>query len=179
MRLFLAIDLPDQIKSALSKQVFDLQKEYAVFNWVATPNYHMTVHFFGETQKLQEINDKTKSVLFEQQPFYLYSTHLDLFMTQNITIYANFRREKLLEHLTVNLRDMFSNEFQEVKEFKPHVTVARCKIPSKQQYFHLQKKISRINIDLEFKVTEISLFESITAAKKPVYRKIATFPFAQ
>ncbi len=178
MRLFLAIDLPGEAKQSLNAQLVSLQKEYPVFNWVQTQNFHMTVHFFGETNKAEEISRKTKDILYDQEPFYLYANHLDLFMSQNITVYVNFRREKLLEGIIEKTRGVFSGEFKEVKTFIPHITVARTKIPSKQQYFHLVKKLTRTEIDLEFKVSELSLFESIISSKKPVYRKIESIPFA-
>lgn len=179
MRLFLAIDIPGEAKASLNRQLAPLQKEYPVFNWVQEGNYHLTVHFFGETQDYTRIINETRSILFEQEPFYLYATHLDVFLNHQITIYANFRRERALEDLISRSRESFSADFAEVKQFIPHITVARTRVPSKQQYFHLLKKIERTNIDLEFKVQELTLFESILTAKKPVYRKVANFPFAQ
>ncbi|OGK62145.1 2'-5' RNA ligase [Candidatus Roizmanbacteria bacterium RIFOXYB2_FULL_38_10] len=176
MRLFLAIDIPQTIKTSLSQQLNDLQKKHAVFNWVQEQNYHMTLQFFGETQKIKEIIDKIKIALFEQEQFYLYATHLDLFMDKRIIIYVDFNREKSLEQLIKNVRSTFEEEFYETKKFTPHITVSRSSIPSKQQYFHLQKKIRMRNIELEFQVTELSLFESIQNGKKSHYRKIKTFP---
>lgn len=178
MRLFLAIDLPEESKKVLALQLDSLRKEYPAFNWVQPQNYHLTVHFFGETQRLSEISKQAKDIIFEQKPFYLYSTSLDMFMSHYITVYVNFRRERLLEELIDKTRVTFSEEFQEVKKFIPHITVSRCKVPSKQQYFHLQKKISRTDIDLEFPVNEISLFESTVASRVPVYRKVETFPLS-
>ncbi|MFA5136218.1 MAG: RNA 2',3'-cyclic phosphodiesterase [Patescibacteria group bacterium] len=177
MRLFLAIDLPDLCKQQLSKQLYSLEKEYPSFNWVDIQNYHMTVQFFGETQKKQDIIKKTNDILYDQQSFYLYATGLDLFMDGHITIYVRFRREHILDNLIKKVQNTFGQEFNSLKKFVPHVTVSRCRIPSKQQYFHLQKKIKKVDIDLDFKVTQLTLFESNMHFKKPVYTMVKTFLF--
>jgi len=178
MRLFLAIDLPEKAKTALGNQIEPIQKEYPVFNWVNPRNYHLTVHFFGETSKAPEIIEKAKNILYDQEPFHLYAMNLDFFLNHNITIYAGFRRERSLEELITKTRGAFEQEFQETKTFIPHITLARCKIPSKQQYFHLMKKIQRLDVNIEFPVREVVLFESIISEKKPVYRVIKKISLA-
>lgn len=181
MRLFLAIDLPEAAKAALAQQLVPLQKEYPVFNWVQPQNYHLTVHFFGETPKSKEIIEKTKQILYDQEQFYLYATEIDFFMKKNvnITIYLTFRRERLLEELIGKARDAFEQEFRETNPFVPHITLARCRIPSRQQYFHMKKKIQRVGIDLEFPVKAVTLFESIISDRKPVYREVVRIPLAE
>lgn len=181
MRLFLAIDLPPEAKTSLSAQLAALQKEYPIFNWVQPQNYHLTVHFFGETHKSQEIMDKTREILWDQEPFYLYGTDIGFFthLHTNMTIYLAFRRERLLEDLIEKTRAAFGSEFRETKSFIPHITLARTRIPSKQQYFHMQKKIQRLSIDLEFPVKEVTLFESILSQRKPVYREVSRIPLAE
>lgn len=178
MRLFLAINLPRDAKNSLAAQIEPFQKEYPVFDWVQPANYHLTVQFFGETPKSQEIIEKTKEFLFDQDPFYLYAMNLDFFLSKQITIYLAFRRERLLEDLIAKARNTFGQEFTETRNFIPHITIARCRIPSKQQYFHLMKKIQKIDIDVEFQVKEVTLFESIISNRKPVYREIVKMPFA-
>jgi len=178
MRLFLAIDLPQKTKELLAEQIYPFQKEYPAFDWVQTKNYHLTVHFFGETSKSIQIIEKTKHILFDQDPFYLYATNLDYFMTKHIMIYAHFRRERLLENLISKVRDAFGSGFQEAMTIVPHITIARCRISSKQQYFLLQKKIEKVDINIEFPVNEVILFESTILDKRPLYQKVARIPLA-
>ena len=173
MKLFLAIDLPLTTKKALSEQLQDMQEEYKVFNWVRPENLHMMIHPFGEVADPKNIIAKIKELLFDQSSFYLYATRLDYFMDQQITIFTDFRKEQKLISLIEVLADTFP--FKE-NEFITHVTVARCRIPSKQQYFVLKKKIERSNIDLSFQVKELVLFESISSKKNSTYRKITSFP---
>ncbi len=170
MRLFLAIDLPDKIKEDLHNQLHDIQKEYADFNWVTAENYHITIQFYGEVHNEKEIKKKLEDALYDQESFYLYSTDVDLFMKNRITIYLNFRREKKIEALYKKLE--YLPEYNQHEKFIPHLTIARCRIPSKQQYFVLKKKLHNLNVDISFPVKKLCLFESKLGGKKPAYTKI-------
>ena len=173
MRLFLAIDLPSTAKKSLNEQLQDWQEEYRVFNWVREENYHIILHTFNEILQPNSITEKIKEVLFDQTNFYLYAIRLDFFMDQQITIYVDFRKEQKLQALIDTLGIAFPSK---QKELVSHVAVARCRIPSKQQYFVIKKKIERSDIDMSFQVKELSLFESVLSQKKQKYNKVMTFP---
>ncbi|MBU0952996.1 MAG: RNA 2',3'-cyclic phosphodiesterase [Nanoarchaeota archaeon] len=64
MRLFVAIDLPQPLREAISNVIVEFQKTNAQVRWVAPENLHFTLTFLGEIaeaavpslqQKLQEI----------------------------------------------------------------------------------------------------------------------------
>lgn len=177
MRLFLAIDLPLSQKKSIYEQLKDIRLEYPQFSWVSLENYHITVHFYGETDRLATIKKKLKDNLYDQKSLYLYATDCDLFIHKKITIYLNFRREKNLELLAQKIYTLPNYNFNSKRRFVPHLTLARCKIPSKQQYFVLKKRLEKIKIDVSFKVSRLFLFKSILGGNKPVYKKIANFPF--
>lgn len=165
-RLFLAIDLPEDIKSSLDKQLTPLKQLYPQFSWVMKNNYHITLHFFGNTDNVKQIKEKLSDIIFGQPKFYFYTTNINLFMSGKIVIYLNFKREKNLEKLA----ELLNN-----REFITHLTLAKTKIPSKQQYLVLKKRLERTKIDLEFTATKVILFESVTSGKNPVYKKIAQY----
>lgn len=173
MRLFLAIDLPDKIKQSVEEQLQDIKKEYKDFNWTPFQNFHITLLFLEEGLDLKEIIKKVENAIFEINPFYLYSFAVDLFINKNILLYVSFRREKMLEVLAKRLDEEF--ELKNQVKFVPHVAIAKYKIPSKQQYIHLKKKLSQLSVDFEFKVDTLTLFESITSGKKPEYKKLHQF----
>lgn len=169
MRLFLAIDLPGKVKRQLDEQLKEIKLEYPQFTWVSKENFHITIHFYGEINKVSKMIERLKNILYDQQSFYLYSTSIDLFMNAKIVIYLNFRREKKLEELEEKIGE------KSVK-FIPHLTLARCRIPSKQQYFVLKKRLQKLNINISFPVKKIILFESILGGKKPTYKKLLQIP---
>ncbi|GAB4218882.1 MAG: RNA 2',3'-cyclic phosphodiesterase [Candidatus Microgenomates bacterium] len=175
MRLFLAIDLPDTVKAKLEKQIFFLKKQYPQFNWVTPENFHITLYFFGERQDSDKIIKKINDLLWNQMKFYLYSLNLNVFVHNKLITYLTFQREKKIEELAKVIRDNFevNNSFQ--KKFVPHLTLARSSKSSKQQYFALQRQLTKTKIDISFPVEKITLFESVLTGKKPIYKKIADF----
>lgn len=175
MRLFLAIDLPAKVKQQIENQLTPIKKEYPQCSWVSQENYHITLYFFGEIDKVDRIKERLRDLVFDQKPFHLYSRAMSLFINEKILIYLNFRREKRLEELADIILKNFNHGSGRERKFVPHLTVARCKIPSKQQYFVLKKRLEKLIVDADFKIEKIILFESVLGGKKPVYKEIGRF----
>ena len=179
MRLFLAIEIPDTVKRQISKEIIDFKNQYRDFKWIPEDNFHITVHFFGETNRVEEIKKRLSEILFEADNFTLYSSGLDLFIKNKITIFLHFLRQKKLEKIEEDIRFIYGGgDIREVK-FSPHLTLARCRVPSKQQYFVLKKRLEKIETNIEFEVRKLTLFESILNKEKPEYKKVADFLLGQ
>lgn len=174
MRLFLAIELSDEIKRKVESDIDALRKDYPDFRWVPWENYHIVIQFFGETNSYDKMKKIIEDLVFDKESFYLYSTNVNLFLHNNITIYLNFRREKKLENLAETVKKSLITESKDSKRFIPHLTLARCRIPSKQQYFVLKKRLEKIRVDVEFPVKKIALFKSVLL-KTFVYKKLIDF----
>ena len=56
------------------------------------------------------------------------------------------------------------------------MTLGRWKIPSKQQYFHLKNKLDELELDIEFPVTHLTLYQSVQTSDTPTYIEVAKFP---
>jgi len=168
MKVFLAVDLPVLTKKKLEDQLGEIKQEYPQFNWIPRKNFHITLHFFGEITKTEKLIDCLKERLFDKESFYLYSTDADLFINQKIIIYLNFRKEKKLLKIEKAVGDK--------KDFIPHLSFARWRIPSKQQYFVLKKRVKKLAVDISFPVKELVLFQTLPNGKYPVYKKLAKFP---
>ena len=173
MRLFLAIDLPVKIKEKISNMIKNLKQEYQDFRWVSENNYHMTIYFFEENCSLNNMEEKIKRAIFDIYPFYLYSSQGQLFIRKKVLLYLGFRKNKELEKMASNIIKTFSPK-KKIK-FIPHLTLARYRIPSKQQYFVIKKKMKDLDIDLEFKVKKLTLFNCINYNTKPEYKIIKEF----
>lgn len=175
-RTFLAIDLPEKVKKSLANQLELLKKLYPQFSWVYPEDYHITIYFHGEVVSIDKTINRLKDIIFNVDKLYFYSTNLSLFINSKIIIYLNFKREKNLENLVEKIENSFKMEKPgNNKEFVAHLTLARAKIPSKQQYLVLKKRLSKTFIDLEFAAHEITLFESFLGGRKPHYEKKAQF----
>ena|SRR3990167_10287295 len=173
MRLFLAIDLPTASKKRLDEQLEKLKRDYPHFSWVTQKNFHITLHFFGETNQIETIKKKVREAIYDVNSFYLYSLGAELFINKKIVLYIYFKREKRVEELTSKIKKIF--QVEEVKKFVPHLTIARSRIPSKQQYINLKKKLQQLPIEIDFSIKKIYLFQSILEGQKPSYEKIASF----
>lgn len=174
MRLFLAIDPPKDVKLSINDQLTFFKKEYPQFEWTPIGNYHITLHFFGDVLDDKKVFLQLEELLYDQELFYLYSLNADMFTKHKITMYLNFRREKRLEEIVKRIKNKFYLPEQRIERYIPHLTFAHFRIPSKQQYFVMKKKISKLNLDISFPVRKLFLFESILGGRNPIYKKIHT-----
>ena len=175
MRLFLAIELPDKIKDQIDLGLTEIKKQYQDYRWVPKEKYHITIEFFGETEKFEMIKKTITDLIYDQPSFYLYSTDVDLFINKNIKMFLNFRREKKLETLSEIIKQKFNIEVKNNIKFIPRLTIGRTRISSKQQYFVLKKRLKEIMVNVEFPVKKIILFDSISTGT-PIFKKVAQFP---
>lgn len=173
MRLFLAIDIPNDIKKTLADQIYPFQKDYQYMTWVPPENFHLTIYFFGEVDSPEPLKKMVEEIAFDIPPFRLYALEGDIFIADKITLSINFQREKNLNYLVKKIRDR-SGESR--REFVPHLTIARYKKPSKQQYYLIKKKMEKLPLDVEIPVTHLTLFESNMSGSGPHYKNIAEFP---
>lgn len=178
MRLFLAIDLPTKTKQQIFAQLAELRDDYPDCTWVDAANYHITVHFFGEVTEVAKVKGQLERLLYDRNPFHLYLRGIDLFIKNKITLHITFLRQKELEETARRVSE-FYGQANGQRVFVPHLTIGRCRIPSKQQYFAFKKRILKITVDGDFPVKRLVLFESDLRGKKPVYRPIHVFPLAE
>ena len=158
MKLFLAIELSEKTKNEINDQLADFIKTYPQFQWVPIKNYDILVHTFGEFSNHKTIIDKLESALFDKKIFYLYSREVGLTIQSKITLYLYFMREKEIERISEGIREEFQVT-QDLGKYFPRLTLANYKIPSKQQYFVIKKRLASLDIDLSFKINKLSLFD--------------------
>lgn len=175
MKVFLAIDIPDTVKQKIEEQITPFKKDYQYITWVPQENYHITLYNFDDIDDTKKIEIIIEEAVFEIKPFNLFALGMDLFLTNKIVLYINFYREKMLDNLVKSIYQAVNDK--EKKEAPPHIILGQYKVPSKQQYLLIRKKIQNLPIDFNFLVPKISFYESITGGKKPVYKKLAEFTF--
>lgn len=158
MKLLLKIELSEIIKKAIIDQMVDFRKEYPQFQWMPIKNYNILVHSFGEFSDKKSIITKLETALFDKKLFYLYAFEVALTIQNNITLYLDFRREKEIERISESIKKQFPM-IQSSEKYIPHLKIANYKIPSKQQYFVIKKRLANLDMDLSFKVNKLSLFE--------------------
>jgi len=151
MKTQLMIELSDKTKKQIVDQLADFRKLYPQFQWGRIENYNILIHSFGEFANKKSTIEKIETALYDKNLFYLYSFEVALTIGNNIILFMDFKREKEIERI--------SESINEVEKFVPRLILAKYKIPSKQQYFVIKKRLSNLEVDVSFKVNKLSLFE--------------------
>jgi 2'-5' RNA ligase len=175
MNLFLAIEPPEEIKQQVFFQLKDLREEYKSFNWIEQQNYHITLHYFGAVVNRQALIQKINKLIYDQKKLYLFSRGLDFFMRHRISIYLSFYRNKQLEKMADTINYGFNDRDITGFSFIPHLSIGNCRIPAKQQYLLLKKKIANFKLTVEFAVENIYLYASIIKGSVITYQKLEQF----
>jgi len=179
MRLFLGIDLPESTKTALWNQLDPLRKEHPEYQWIPQENYHITLDFLGDQYSGDDISTKVNSILYDLPHFFLYGRTLSIFLYQNVKMYVEFYREKKLEELYRKITNLFPMNKYIKDDFIPHISISQSRPSSKQQYFALQKRLNQMEINIEFQVKKIVLFQSIIIDKTRRFKKEKVFLFGK
>lgn len=175
MALFLAIDPPRAFKKNLQEQLIILKREYPYFSWVAEENLRLTLGTFSDSVKpTNSLLSYLEEVTFDIPQFELFSGEADISLQNKIILSLLFRRQKNLERLVARIKE--KNLLTQNKKFVPYITFARYRIPSKQQYLLIKKKIQALRITIDFTVKSIDLFNNQIIDGKQTSKKMATFP---
>lgn len=167
MRVFIAVDLPEEIKKEIKK----VQKLLPEFLGKKTEeeNLHLTLKFLGEIdeKKIEEIKrrlEEIKEIRFEAEIDALGFFNEDFIKI--IWLHLD-GCEKLQKEVDEKLKDLLPKE----KRFMSHLTIARVKnIKNKENFL---KKFNKIKINpLSFTVESFKLKKSILTASKPIYEDL-------
>ncbi len=135
MRLFIGIELPQEIKDHIASVVSPLQQR--IKGWEHPHDYHMTLLFIGETapEAVPEITNQLKEITFT--PFTL--TLTELFFFSRRVMYMGCKPSAEILDLKTKLQHHFPEFYKpETKPFIPHITVKRWQ---RYEYDELEKKM--------------------------------------
>jgi len=173
MRVFIAIELPENIKEELEKLVISLKRSISNVKWVEKENFHITLRFIGEVDKdkvlqIEKILDEVGSRF---SPFEAELSGLGKF--PHVLWVGIEKGNNILKDIAYAIEGSLLREgFQPSdKLFSPHITLGRVK-----------REIKKLPIEksfgpLSFTVDSITLMESQLFPTGPVYSpiKIAKF----
>jgi RNA 2',3'-cyclic 3'-phosphodiesterase len=183
VRLFVALDLPDEIRRALEDLIARLRPQAKEARWVRPESMHITLKFIGWAK--EEQLDAIRRAL---EP--VHSTEPVEMHFRGLGFFPNERRPRVLwcgVEASGNLGDLASQIDRalhpigvapEPRAFVPHLTLARFNSPR-----GLVKLVesSALLASAGFgyaRETEFHLYESILHRSGAEYKKIASFLFA-
>ena len=174
MHLRLEIDIPQEVKETIYSALADLRKDYPYIQWVGKNEYKLELFRFGDTYPKEFLNKKIQDATFDSPSFSLFSHKLKLTIKSNVMIYLSFYENKELKEIVRNIKSQLS--INDELSFYPDIVVARYRIPAKQQYLLIKKKCMNTIIDSEFRITQLTLYNSVNEGELVTYQKEATYP---
>ena len=169
MRLFIAINLPKQVKDYL----FELKDEFrglGKFNFTAKSKYHITMKFFGEIKedKLEEIKERLSSVKFSS-----FETSLDeLGHFNSRVLWVNIKPNEKVLSLARKI-DEQEIEFPNIHDFSFHITLARIKSIKDKKMF--EEKLKAEVKKLKFGINSFELMKSILSKDGAKYEILEAY----
>lgn len=184
LRIFLAIEIIQQLKDVLKAAQESLIKEGLFFRWVKPQNIHLTIKFLSEVNKdLLPLIDKTVSEVCGRNK--IFSIHLKGMGSFQRTggsavIWAGVETIQPLTVLQNQLEDeLMSLGFAQEKRFTPHLTLGRTKVLDDRVHFRQTlDKYGNLNFGT-MTVNALSLMKSDLKPEGPVYTRLYHFPLAQ
>lgn len=175
MRLFIAIDIPEDLKEKLSCIVTRLKKCDLDAKWVNTSNIHMTLKFLGETREedLDKIKNRMSNACQLFTKLELSCGNFGFFPDEKSprVFFVSTDKEEILRNISLELENKLEGlGFPKEGRFKAHLTIARLR--SKKNIDCLKNEIKNIPIEAKFAVSEIILFKSLLKPTGPVYEKV-------
>lgn len=176
MRLFIAIDLPKEVKDYM----YDLQKKlnsnFAKVKWVSKKHFHLTLQFLGEVDedKIPQIVERLERI--KSRPLKVKLSKIGFFPSEEdirvvwLGIEPEAEIDKLANEVDGELLDMFSEEHR----FKCHLTLGRVKAIKKQEEF--LKKLNSVEIEpKEFEFSWLKLYKSVKVGSTHEYEYVKEF----
>ena len=176
MRLFIAIEIPEEIKDYLCKLQQEITDSNNKIRLVDKSNMHLTLKFLGEVQpnKLDDIKANLKKITFK--PFSVVLDSIGVFPSESYirVVWVGLKPEEPVLELQNKIDESLKKLFKKEEDFKPHLTIARVKyIEDKKQFVD---KLKRIKVDnKKIDVNNFKLVKSTLTPKGPVYEGLEVF----
>ncbi len=191
MRLFVGIDIPDEIRGRISTYMNGLEQVATSTKWVRAESLHVTVKFIGESAQLDEIKRELAGV--SGPPLSISFRGTGFFTPRSPRVFwVGVQAGPELQALARSVEDaLFTLGFaKEDREYSPHLTLARegsgrpagaREDRAKPKMYLLKAKVESDpalgNVDFgTMQTTEFFLYQSETRPEGARYTKLARFP---
>lgn len=184
MRSFIAIEVPEEIRTAVHNLRQAIPPDCAKVRWVREQAIHLTLVFLGELfdDQLAEAKSVLARIAKEHHPFAMALTGSGTFPDERRprVLWAGVSAEARapITNLAYDLLDNLSFlKLEEKKRFTPHITFGRIKSVTDLTLF--QRSVHAISLSTSsFPVKEITLFKSELKPGGAEYTALAKFPLS-
>jgi len=175
MRLFVALDLPWELKQTLAALAINLNGA----RWVPAPNLHLTLRFIGDANRLQaeEIDHALSAV--RARGFHLTLAGAGWFEKAGRanTLYIGVGRNEALLHLQTKIETALRRAglIAERRRFTPHITLARLDNAGEARLAAFVQAHNLFRAET-IAVAHFTLFSSLLGKEHAVYTAEADYP---
>jgi 2'-5' RNA ligase len=174
MRLFVALDLPWEIKEELSDLSFNLIGA----RWVPTDNFHLTLRFIGEASRLQAEEIDLALATLRGRSFAFSLSGLGWFEKAGrvSSLWVGVERNEQLAKLQAKVESALYRVGlpPDRRRFTPHVTLARMDVPVTPA---LTSFVQANNLyrSAPIRADNVTLFSSFLGKDQPTYTPEAEY----
>jgi len=183
MRLFVAVDIPEDVRATIKSLVEKLRGTARNARWARIEGLHVTLKFIGETfpENAGKINGALATVPVPA-PFALRFHGLGFFPNERRprVLWAGIEAAPQLAALAEAVESVLEplGIPRESRAFAPHLTLARFDSPGGLESLHVAIESASTPEFGSASVKEFHLYESILKRGGAEYTRLATFPFA-
>jgi 2'-5' RNA ligase len=177
VRLFIAIDFPDDIISAFSAEIAGIKD----VNWTKPGQIHLTLKFIGDysVDRLDDLKLNLERLKFEE--FFLALSDTGFFPNSRrpSVFWLGIEPSSALSELQRQIEDLLSAECgvcRDEREFVPHVTLARFKRRVSPELIERLQGLFAGFKGKEFKCRNFILFSSKLDRSGAIHKALASFP---
>ena len=179
MRTFIAIELPEEIRSALAALQDQLKASGADVKWVEPQNIHLTLKFLGNIDDAlrEKIGGALCSVAANNQPFMAVIGLCGAFPNMDYprVIWLGITEgEPQIKKIAREIEDKISGLGieKDARPFTGHITIGRVRSPSGKKSLTralADQAQNLVKLNLGFSVSKLTLFKSTLSPAGPVY----------
>jgi len=183
LRLFVAVDVPEDVKAAVSDAIAPFRDRIPGARWTRPAGWHVTLKFLGSTwpRLVDPVKAAVGDAAVRATPFRTELTELGAF--------PSARRARVLwaglsdpdgrfASLASSLDSLLEDDFQpEKRAFTPHLTVARLQTPRALDEFVPELPGQAVS-SRAFEVGELVLYQSHLSRQGSTYEPLLTAPLA-
>lgn len=180
MRLFVAVDIPDEVRERIAAAVERSRGACPEARWVKAENLHLTLKFIGsfDVDDIDRLHDELRRVAESTQPFAVALGGCGGFPTsgkarviwvgmtkgeEEASVIAG-RLDSVLEKLGVKTEE---------RPFRGHLALARLRTPRdcRALISYLEEELRGLE-GMSFRVGEMILYRSVLSPSGPVYHPL-------
>ncbi|UCD03412.1 MAG: RNA 2',3'-cyclic phosphodiesterase [Candidatus Aenigmatarchaeota archaeon] len=179
MRLFIAAEIPEEIR----KKLFSIQKSIpdaiAKIKWVEKENIHMTLKFLGEVSEVKVDGIKEALAALGMKPFECSVKGFGTFPNEKYVkvIWAGIEPAQPFIRLHEDIDNaLLPLGFEKDPRFSPHVTVGRVRfVRDRERLRECIETLKNTGIEENFTISGFVLKNSTLTEKGPVYETVKIF----